>query len=406
VAEACRRATGLRIPRAANAASLVGLVARGPSNRIARGPNTLPAVREVDADAEREGRLAWSWSSPQSYDAGPNTRPCPASAEMAYRADRHRHLSSVVLPFAQKEVGARLAPFGRRLACSHEHVPPDAAMVALYPSHQEAALSSSDLSYLDEWEPMPGLDMGRRYKKAPISQAILQFHVTAPDSLKLGDLSGLVFGDNFGEPNPIFSLEGQFQFTDGQVASQTREDQVGFAFVREGGDRVVQAGARWFTFVWVRNYTDWVDFLREAEAAWLKYRQVAGPEYLTDVGVRFVNRIPMPERAVEIKDYLRLSVDVPAYLPQSVNSLFMQVDVPLPQQNVTATITSSMLPADDEVGPGGGLLLDIDVKAPLGMPVTDERFDDSLRATLQRLRLAKNYVFEACITDATRGLIG
>lgn len=272
-------------------------------------------------------------------------------------------------------------------------------------SDQEADLTSSDLSYLDEWEPMPGLDMGRRYANAPIAQAILQFHVSTPDGLQLGELSSFDFGDAFGEPSPIFSLEGQFQFTDGTVATTTREDQVGFAFVRDDGDRVIQVGTRWFTFVWIRSYSEWAEFLGQAESAWLQYREVARPEIVTGVGVRFVNRIPMPQRAVEIKDYLRMSVDVPAYLPQGVGSLFMQVDIPLPKQDVTATITSSMLPADDEVGPGGGLLLDIDVKAPLDASVADEQFSQVLQSTLNRLRLAKNYVFEACITDATRGLI-
>jgi len=38
---------------------------------------------------------------------------------------------------------------------------------------------------LSDWEAMPGLDMGRRYAKAPIAEAIVEFHVSTPDDLAL-----------------------------------------------------------------------------------------------------------------------------------------------------------------------------------------------------------------------------
>lgn len=264
-------------------------------------------------------------------------------------------------------------------------------------------LSSSDLSYLNEWEPMPGLDMGRRYDNAPIVQAILEFHVLTPAELKVDALSGLDFGEGYEDSKSMYQIEGEFAFAEGAVTTEARQDQVGFAFTRADGSRTVQAGKLKFTFIWTGEYTEWSEFSAEAEAAWLIYRQVAEPRVLQGIGVRFVNHIQLPEKAVEIKDYLRASVDVPSHLPQVVNSMFFQVEIPMPQQRAQATITSAVL-ADQS--PGGALLLDIDVKTPVGLSTEDETFDSTVRTTLDRLRLAKNFVFEACITDATRGVIG
>jgi len=132
------------------------------------------------------------------------------------------------------------------------------------------------------------------------------------------------------------------------------------------------------------------------------YCEAAMPSFLRGIGVRFVNHVELPDHSVEIKDYMRMSVDIPAYLPQQVSHLFLQVDIPLEQLQAAATVTSALLPSNHV---GGLMLLDIDVKAGVMLETSDPVFDQTVTATLNRLRLAKNLVFEACITDATRGLI-
>lgn len=246
--------------------------------------------------------------------------------------------------------------------------------------------------------------MGRRYNHAPIIEAIIEFQVRTPEDLRLDDLANVGFGDGYGEAVSIYNLEleGQFEPSEGPVSASGQQSQVGFAYSRADGSRTVQVGPKRFAFVWRRNYTHWDEFETEAEAAWNRYRDSARPTLLEGIGVRFVNHIQLPPRSVEIKDYVRMSVDVPAYLPQQVSGLFMQVDIPLPEQQAFATVTSALLPSER---PGGMILLDIDVKSRVMKEPADRSFDEAVRSTLARLRLAKNLVFEACITDATRGLI-
>ena len=51
------------------------------------------------------------------------------------------------------------------------------------------------------------------------------------------------------------------------------------------------------------------------------------------------------------------------------------------------------------------LLLDIDARSNVLLSTSDPDFDERLLESLTTLRRTKNFVFEACITDATRSLI-
>jgi uncharacterized protein (TIGR04255 family) len=106
---------------------------------------------------------------------------------------------------------------------------------------------------------------------------------------------------------------------------------------------------------------------------------------------------------VEIKDYLRVSVDVPPYLPQLVSSYFTQVAVPVERFGCTATITSTLLQPPDQNTTS--LLLDVDTWEAANIELTGDNEAEGVKERLAALREAKNYVFESCITDATRGLI-
>jgi len=77
--------------------------------------------------------------------------------------------------------------------------------------------------------------------------------------------------------------------------------------------------------------------------------------------------------------------------------------VPLLNLDASATITSTVVPpySPDTTS----LILDIDTWRRLDVPLSGDTESERLLDALNELRVAKNFVFEACITDATRGLI-
>lgn len=244
----------------------------------------------------------------------------------------------------------------------------------------------------------------RSYSHAPIREAIIQIRVQLDESTQIEDLKTLLDGDSsFRAPDVQFQLRGEVQFNEGVITGGTTGGEpVGLSFVNHDGSRIVQSWVDRFAFSWVGNYTNWDEFLAEALSYWARYKAVAHPVAIQQVSVRYVNVIALPEGPREIKDYLRTSVDVSPYLPQAVSGLFMQVTIPLETFDCSVNITSVLqFPRLNE----SELVLDIDVIS--AQPLNQVNFvnNDSLVEALGVLRRAKNHVFEACITDATRSLI-
>jgi len=267
----------------------------------------------------------------------------------------------------------------------------------------EAVLSGADLPYLEQWEPIGGLELGRRYAHAPIVEAIVEISVETPDDLVLSALSGIEFGDAYPESQAIFRGTAEIKIEPGKepALDQVAHDNTGFAYQRADGQRLLQVSPSVFTFIQRGTYTCWEDFIGEAEELWMNFREVARPSQVVQLGVRFVNIISLPMKPVEIRDYLRISIDVPAALPQAVRNLFTQIDIPMNKYDAYATITTAVVEPDQD-RPGGGLVLDIDVKSARTISTVSSDFSGELAGTLDRLRLVKNLVFEASITDATR----
>jgi len=259
---------------------------------------------------------------------------------------------------------------------------------------------SDDLPGIDWRELAELVEVGRRYAHAPIVEAVLEIQVRLRDGKSLDDMRNLMDGvQNYGQPDKRYHVHAALGSEENPVDTVTRQA-VGLAFTRTDGLRVVQAHLDRFIFSWLPPYDTWDQFQDEALACWRLYQRVAEPEYTTRLAVRFVNRIDVPQR-FDVMDYVRTGVDVSRYLPQLLNSYFMQIEVPL-QSDVSARITSALAPS-----PAGNasLILDIDAFRFSEIQLGLEEAEHTLRKQLGVLRDAKNYVFESCITDATRELI-
>jgi uncharacterized protein (TIGR04255 family) len=243
----------------------------------------------------------------------------------------------------------------------------------------------------------------RHYKHAPIVEAILDIRCEVAPNVVLDDLLPLVDELEYPARERAMSFHGQLDLTQDPVLSQTSTRHIGHVFRRVDGQRVVQARLDGFAFSWLPPYDDWDAFTGEAEAVWLRYRELARPTRVTRIATRFVNKVDVPSAPIEIKDYLRVAVDVPAYLPQAVSRYFLQVEMPLEGFECSATVSSTFVPPPVESATS--LVLDVDTWQVVDIPLTSGVPATEVPERLAILRQAKNYVFESCITDATRGLI-
>ncbi|BBX75455.1 TIGR04255 family protein [Mycobacterium shinjukuense] len=241
------------------------------------------------------------------------------------------------------------------------------------------------------------VDVGRRYSNAPIVEATVDLRVLLSDDVGIDDLSGLY--PDLEEPQPFFEFIPRVE--DNRIVA-SNDRQAGFTFSKKKSFGII-AGLDRFAYSQLSKYSSWEDFIENVRPRWLRYKQVASPEKVTNVGVRYVNRIVIPKRQVEINDYLRTKVDISPYLPQAINRYFAQISFPINAYDAEATVNTALVEAPEP--DATALVVDIDVSRELDLDPASDSFDEDLTAQLGTLRSAKNYVFEACITDATRGVI-
>lgn len=244
---------------------------------------------------------------------------------------------------------------------------------------------------------------GVHYERAPIVEAIIEIRCALPQESTLDDLANMADEEAFPTASKRMIMTGRFDFGPEGVESRASGEQTGHVF-RSADDRyLLQSRLDGFSFARTAPYEHWEEFSKVAERHWHRYREVARPERALRVGVRYVNRIDVAGDHVEVKDYLRTAVDVSPYLPQLMSSYFLQIVIPLPQFQCFATVTSTIVGA--ETVHGNGLILDIDAWRDVDLDLKQTETGTEIEDLLETLRAAKNYVFEASITDATRRLI-
>ena len=244
---------------------------------------------------------------------------------------------------------------------------------------------------------------GEHYQHAPIHEAILEFRVSGVERSRLDALRSVVEVSGFQEPAADYDVKAEVGFEGDNLVSNAEQTLVGYRAVREDGQRAVRATVNLFSFSWLRPYDRWESFVGEALQLWSGYEEAASPTDITRVSVRFINRINIPRQSVEIKDYLRTAVDISPYLPQALNGFFLQLDIPLSKSDATTRVISTIV--QPESPDSTSLILDLDTWRSVDVDLAADGAQALISSHLNDLRGLKNYVFEACITDATRGLI-
>ncbi|GAA6525028.1 TIGR04255 family protein [Intrasporangium sp. DVR] len=243
----------------------------------------------------------------------------------------------------------------------------------------------------------------QHYSNAPIQEAILEIRVVGVDPALVDQLEKVVSCEGYSNVAKEYDVSGQIAFEGDQFVSSAEQRLVGYRALRHDGRRAVRARVDLLSFSWLRPYDRWESFIAEALQHLERYQKTVSAGAVSRVGVRMINRIDIEKQSVEIKDYVRTAVDISPYLPQMMTGYFFQVDVPLLGHDAQARIISTLV--QPEKPATTSLVLDLDVWRDVDFGLTGGDSDSQLAPHLADLRTLKNYVFEACITDATRGLI-
>lgn len=243
------------------------------------------------------------------------------------------------------------------------------------------------------------------YNKAPIVEAVIDIQTRFKEPLKIELLEAYQakIAERFPNKDPIQVLKVGFNNAGDEAGWQTDFGQslTGLRLSTTDNSRVLQLQSSGFTYSHMPVYSSWEIFEPEARDLWKIFVETCEPEAVSRCAVRFINRINIPLEQIELSDYFHLYPNIPKDIPQNVNGMFMQLQMPQMDLGARKMAVINLAVTDPEQPGQVSVLLDFDV-------FCDEDFNplsEEVWESLNQFRLRKNLLFEACITNNTRELI-
>lgn len=111
----------------------------------------------------------------------------------------------------------------------------------------------------------------KRYSKAPITEAIIDFRVALPEGFSADNFANIHshISDRFPTKQPIYAGMGSLVFQPGSsVKVDANQQEMGFLFRSRDNLRILQATLNGFTFNRLAPYDSWEEFSSDAKYLW------------------------------------------------------------------------------------------------------------------------------------------
>ena len=248
----------------------------------------------------------------------------------------------------------------------------------------------------------------RRYKNPPIEEALCEFRFRPNQDWDLtipGKLHVELGNEYSGKPQEQKVVNVTLNSQEGRPSKLSYEE--GFAktqLVTEDGKRQVGVGKDVLSVHTLRPYQDplfpeqsgWDEFRPRIEKTLDAYWKVMQPKGVNRVGIRYINKIVIPQRRVKVESYLKCALPEVSGLPDLLSNFMSRVEYQY-GDGVRLVLSQG---ATDAPEAHVGFLLDLDV-----IWETTEWVDrDEALAKVGDLRNRERIAFEKVITDTAREL--
>lgn len=175
-------------------------------------------------------------------------------------------------------------------------------------------------------------------------------------------------------------------------------DARGYSFRSNDGLQVVRVTQRGMSFHRLTPYVNWEQFEAAVRFVWREFVKSFGPDRVTRLRVRFLNRIEVPSSFTDWDEYLRLCPSVPGPIDTGLSGYLMRLVLNDPNVPAVAYVTQAV---EAEVAvPYYPLIFDIDVRQEAEM--LPESSD--LWTAILAMREYKNRLFFESITEEMKEL--
>lgn len=244
----------------------------------------------------------------------------------------------------------------------------------------------------------------RHYTNPSITEALIDLRAEISSEVTLSTLKDVQRSVELEYPvcQQVMALQGEFQPGEGEsleAKAKASQSYLGYRFSSSDGKQLFQARFDGFTFNRLAPYDRWETFRDEARRLWRIYWAAVNPKIVRRIAVRYINRLDLPLPLNDFKDYLRTVPEISPDLPQGLRDYFMQIQIPQDDLNGMLVLNQAIIPpfSDNVVS----VVLDIDLYSDVELSANEDAYWEFL----EQLRIRKNEIFEACITDSTRRLL-
>ena len=254
--------------------------------------------------------------------------------------------------------------------------------------------------------------MDRRYRNPPIEEALCEFRFAPSQDWDLtipGKLHNKIIDEYGGKPKELRVVKTTVKTGSGSDTPEIQHfaETGKLLLVNEEGARMVGIGPDVMSVHMLRPYQNpaipeasgWDEFRPRIEKALRAYWDLVNPQGVSRIGVRYINKLLIPQQAESVKAYLKKFVecappDIPNF-PGRMGNLASRFEYTCPD-DMKLALSQHLVNAEDGQFE---FFLDIDVF----WNTADESLnqDAALEKTAQ-LKEQENQIFEALITDKAR----
>ncbi len=234
---------------------------------------------------------------------------------------------------------------------------------------------------------------------APINEAVIGItaHITSPwDEAAVRNALKLRLGD-YAYLDTLRVVESEVRVEPGKQPIQSVRDKgwKGHRVKSPDAKNVAQFNRDGFVFSRLRPYQDWARFISEAVRLWQVYREIAEPDEIGRLGLRYINRFPLSPNERDVGNYLQPAPQTPRGVGLVLGQFLHHDLLTVPEHPYAVRVVKTLQEPQGREDPRCYAILDIDA-------FTQEAFepvDKVLRARLEDLRWLKNKVFFGSITE-------
>ncbi|MDX1251745.1 MAG: TIGR04255 family protein [Gammaproteobacteria bacterium] len=240
----------------------------------------------------------------------------------------------------------------------------------------------------------------RRYKKPPVIEALCEVYFvnSAWDDAIPGQFYDRM-KDRFPAKRQQEIHEAEFNFgLTGEAAAGVRRLAPRLQMMTEQGDRMIQLARDLLVVNQLRPYPHFEEWEPIVYQALNTYSELAQPNGITRLGIRYINQVAIPESRILMEDYFTLYPRLPETLGDAHGPFMIRLEIPSQMANHTVLVTFATTPPE-KVGESAFLLDVYDIFAP-SEPFSLQDITSHLQDGHKNIENA----FESSITEKLRTL--